>query len=270
MNRQKFIELVREPEKLNQDTSAMLETLVKEYPYFQTADILFTLNLYKENNYRFNNRLKFASAIAADRKILKSRIASLKPVDLHEKKAVEDLTEEVTDPITTGNEYNHGLSSLVRQLKIEIENKLDQSGNEERNAGLLDIVYRLDNLVRAPEPDSGIIPDIKDYNFAHLDEIETENQEKKSQEELIDKFIREEPRITPPAKAGFFDAVDYAKHSIEDKDDIVSETLARIYVKQGNFAKAIRIYQKLSLLNPEKSSFFAAQIEKIRKDQMNA
>lgn len=135
---------------------------------------------------------------------------------------------------------------------------------------MLDIVYRLDNLVRAPEPDSGIIPDIKDYNFAHLDEIETENQEKKSQEELIDKFIREEPRITPPAKAGFFDAVDYAKHSIEDKDDIVSETLARIYVKQGNFAKAIRIYQKLSLLNPEKSSFFAAQIEKIRKDQMNA
>ena len=47
--------------------------------------------------------------------------------------------------------------------------------------------------------------------------------------------------------------------------DLVSQTMAILHEKQGNVSKAIEIYEKLIVLFPEKSSFFALQIENLRK-----
>lgn len=82
--------------------------------------------------------------------------------------------------------------------------------------------------------------------------------------DLVEKFIQEQPRIRPN-KTAFFNPVNMAKKSVQESDEFITETLARIYVKQGNIPKAIRAYQKLSLKFPEKSSYFAALIEELKR-----
>ena len=84
-----------------------------------------------------------------------------------------------------------------------------------------------------------------------------------STDDLIDRFLRRSDyRIV--AEEGAAD--DLSTVEMEDQDEIVSEELAEIYVKQGLYSDAINTYRKLSLLNSEKSAYFAEKIEKIEKE----
>jgi len=86
-----------------------------------------------------------------------------------------------------------------------------------------------------------------------------------SQMELIDKFIEASPRIEPRREKTDLPVEDLAQPFTEERGSFVTETLARIYVNQGYYSKAIDIYEKLCLKFPEKSSYFASQIEKIKE-----
>ena len=77
---------------------------------------------------------------------------------------------------------------------------------------------------------------------------------------IIDKFIKEEPQIRAPAP-NKVDTENKAKKSSEDTNEVVSETLAKIYVEQMLYHKALDVYKKLSLKFPEKSAYFASQIK---------
>ena len=93
-----------------------------------------------------------------------------------------------------------------------------------------------------------------------------EVEEKKSGEIslLIDRFIETSPKIIP-SKAEFYSPSNQAKKSITEDEDLVSETLAKIYHQQGNLLKARSSYQKLSLLFPEKMAYFATLIFELDK-----
>ncbi|PST84774.1 hypothetical protein C7T94_01215 [Pedobacter yulinensis] len=92
---------------------------------------------------------------------------------------------------------------------------------------------------------------------------ETEARQGK-EAELIDKFIRQQPQINAPEPEKI-DTENKAKKSAEDQYDLVTETLAKIYIEQMLYHKAIDTYKKLSLKYPEKSRYFADLIQSIEK-----
>jgi tetratricopeptide (TPR) repeat protein len=80
---------------------------------------------------------------------------------------------------------------------------------------------------------------------------------------LIDKFIESNPRLSPPRDN--IPHADISADSVKEHDGIFTDTLARIYIKQGYYSKAIFAYEKLILKYPEKSDYFAGQIKEIKK-----
>ena len=94
---------------------------------------------------------------------------------------------------------------------------------------------------------------------------EVRNADKQSQFELIDKFIIANPRIEPIKEKTSQPTRDITEKFVEDGGGFVTETLAKIYINQGYYSRAIDVYEKLSLKFPEKSSYFASQIEKVKE-----
>ena len=82
--------------------------------------------------------------------------------------------------------------------------------------------------------------------------------------DIIDSFIKNDPQIKAP-KAEQINTENKAKKSAEDQNDLVSETLAAIYIEQMLYHKAIDTYEKLSLKFPEKSRYFADLIQSLEK-----
>jgi len=87
---------------------------------------------------------------------------------------------------------------------------------------------------------------------------------KRKEQVIIERFIQEEPQIKPQS-SDKLDNENKAKKSSEDRDELVTETLAGIYSDQMLYHKAIASYKKLILKFPEKSRYFVDKIEQLEK-----
>ena len=82
--------------------------------------------------------------------------------------------------------------------------------------------------------------------------------------DLIDKFIQENPKLKPSKSAITDDREEnLAHHIIHAPETLMTETLAKVYLQQNNYHKALQAYKILILKYPEKSGFFADQIRLI-------
>jgi predicted Zn-dependent protease len=109
--------------------------------------------------------------------------------------------------------------------------------------------------------------DILDEIARSKQEISPGNEKQKEQLEIIDQFIKTQPSISnkrdqpPVASQGDLSTIKAG----EFNDNVVSETLVDLLIKQGKNDKAIEVLKKLIWKFPQKKAYFAAQIQELKK-----
>lgn len=132
---------------------------------------------------------------------------------------------------------------------------------EEVDAQASDFIKWLKKLPGAAEHQDSII-DLQEQRKKEKKKKKSEKENKIKLKGLKKKD--KEKKKKKKGKKGELEKI--IQSSVEKKDDLVSETLAMILAKQEHYSKSIEMYEKLILINPEKSSYFAARIRELKKN----
>ncbi len=239
-------ELIKHPEQLDRETLYELRSTLALYPYFQTARLLMLQNLYLLHDPSFDEELRRAAIYITDRKVI-FRLVEAAHYRLPQRQRDNEAEKEKSE------------EDINRTINL-IDNFLDSIPKEEVKEG---------KKKRRPTPADAAV----DY-VAYL--LESEEDSDKDGENvpllkgqsLIDTFIEndkgkivlsETPQFTPETEANGIN---------EEKDgdeSYFTETLARIYIKQGRYSKALEIIKRLSLNYPKKNAYFVDQIRFLLK-----
>lgn len=248
MDKERFQYIIKNPQLINDNDIEMLSSLVDSYPYFTIAQVLLAVGYDLTEDKKLNKQLRLAAAMSPDRNSLRHLLAESK-----EKKNTCDLPDEF------GNESQQTTDNGQQSLDSIIIPEIDLNKSQEELSKEMDLL----------EEKRKSLDELKYLIEQRIIELEREKEEVNKEEktlsktEIIDKFIAENPQISRP-KQEFYNPMTVAQASVVDKENIISETLATIYLNQGYVEKAISVYQKLSLKNPEKSVYFAELIEKAK------
>ena len=281
MNVTDYTFLINNPDTINSVYTDALGNILNEFPYFQSARALRLKGLFNQNSFKYNYALKVTAAHTTDRSILFDFITSehfdTLQNDLYDKKNLELMNMEVVD-----SEIVHPKTILEQQqkaLELSILTSIKEATNnndtisENKSESVIELGKPIDftpnekhsfqewlQLSRTQPIDRSIENNSKTFE----DSMEEERKKKAA---LIDKFIETNPKIAP-IKPGTAPAPQFELNS-SDNTHLMTETLARVYLEQKKYQKAIQAYEILILKYPEKSSFFADHISEIRNLQNN-
>jgi hypothetical protein len=258
-----MIQYLEHPELLDETTLTDLVHLRDTYPYFQTAHLLFLKNQHNIKSLDFNDHLRLSAAFISDRSLL-YQLINLPFRVVHRKE--ESMSDALT--ITVGDQ--------VPVYKLIPDEKQAASRDTISITGAdLPIPETTTADIGTGSVEHGKEQTQEDqYHsflgwFEHIGpgheeaQMHSSREPERSQDWLIGEFIRKQPKIK--AREEPTDGhKDISEKSVQTDDHLLTETLARIYVKQGYYEKAINTYEKLSLKYPEKSAYFAARIEEIK------
>ena len=227
---------IQHPEALNRDTLYELRTLVARYPYFQTVRLLYLKNLFLLHDITFGEELRRAALYIADRKVLFYLIEG----------------ERFTITPSEGKEKSSDLLGLDRTLSL-IDAFLAGQPEEEQK-----------DITQLP---MDITTDYTSYLLTETEEaVPVEEIPSLKGQDLIDTFLEnnsDEPLLSSQERA---DEPEPEEKEPEPEDEsYFTETLAKIYVKQQRYSKALEIIKKLNLKYPKKNAYFADQIRFLEK-----
>jgi hypothetical protein len=300
MNVSDFTYLLKDPKGVKTEVqTGQLEELIANYPWFQAARAMHLYGLKQLNSYKYNQALKYTAACTADREVLFDLITSEEFVPnriadaISGKQALADqeiISEEVIpnpgrDTDMIAKEEDSPLPRNTREADIILDPKLFQSKDPEMDKSLEAAKAEAKKKLKIGTPLeftkserhsfsqwlqlTQMAPAETKTGTAKVkadqkkDEDQSFEEDRQRKFDLIDRFIADKPKIKPADTTT--PEVDISESLRIDKKQLMTETLARVYLEQGKYKKAIQSYRILILKYPEKSSFFADQIKAVEK-----
>ena len=270
MNTIQYNHIINKPIAINDKQTLGLEKMIVKFPYFQSARALYLKGLYNQNSYSYNFELKKTAAHTNDRSILFDFITSENFIAI-QKGFYEEKIEAinnidvinfdivVTENLPIQNNLEKSILSSIAisetekiekiEQKLELGKPLDFSVNEKHSFQEWLQISRIKPINRTNDS-------VTDNNF---DENNIEKQKKSA---LIDKFIETSPKIPKVDKNSTNTEV--YEQKTESDSYLMTETLAKVYLEQKKYDKAIQAYEILILKYPEKSFTFANRIQDIK------
>ena len=304
MNVKDFTYLLQNPEKVvNPVQTNQLEEVLEEYPYFQAARALHLKGLKNLNSFKYNNALKLTAAHTTDRDVLfdfitsqdflqnaiadtiSGKSTSLEDTEIISEEILIDKAEEDTkEPIPISKQEADSIldpqlfsskdpsidaeiarSKEKAEKDLEIGEPLPFTKREKYSFGEWLQLTAFKSVKREDTPKETSKKKPKKESNKEDSSFEEEVLKKKKFD-LIDKFIAENPKIKPKENVPKVAISDSIKI---DKKELMTETLAKVYLEQKKYKKAIQAYKILSLKYPEKSGFFADRIKAVERIQLD-
>jgi len=267
MKRSEFNSYLENPRVIPTEAIVELKKISELYPFFPISFTLLARALKERDDILYPEALKDAAIRTLNRARLKSFLND------------QVILEEITEPKKAENELENAASSS----QDDIIGKAEEHTFYLSETPSVDILKEIEHYPAISPEEEDRIPsiDLKTVSFRPKEAVQIDTAKKsfrdwlkathstKKEDGNLEKkeLFSTELSIKAPEKQVFFSPIEMSKRSVEDKEEIVSETLASIYLAQGNKEKAIRIYEKLRVRNPEKSTYFAALIEKANLTQ---
>ncbi len=250
-------ELIASPEKLADKTVLFeLQQMIAAFPYFQTARFLYLKGLYLMHDPSFGEELRQTALYVADRKVLFDWIEG----DYYKLKPV---------PRKRHTQESEGGVGSDRTLTL-IDAFLESIPASKEEEALSASGYEDDGL--SADYTSYILRE-EDFSSPAQSEEEGNMAAPMKGQHLIDQFIRNTDENTPPLEEKEVEDTESPETeklpSIDEDDGYFTETLAKIYIKQQRYSKALEIIRRLSLKYPKKNAYFADQIRFLEKLVIN-
>ena len=271
---------IQHPETLNQDSLYELRTLVARYPYSQSVRLLYLKNLYLLHDVSFGAELRKAVLYVADRRSLFYLIEGENYKLNRNEQSVSILEKDEPGIDRTLFLIDAFLSKMpdVQSQTSELDYTMDYTAYLLHDDKADDVVENKMRPLRGQDLIDGFL------NKMNADEKNLPTEQMNADKSQMDKDVlladvSEEstsPLISMPISVNDDQAEGEEEEKSEDcvvereDDSYFTETLAKIYIKQHRYEKALEIIKKLSLNYPKKNAYFADQIRFLEKLIINA